>query len=134
MQTAFKATAGIGVFVAIETYKPILLQRAWMAGVVCELVVILLFGLNAIANIPALVAVVAALTLVAAALIGWWVCNNKKDDLNMLRAVQRFNSLLLELDAAEQDSHFDSEAEEEESADESGEDSSMESELEPLAE
>ena len=40
-----------------------------------------------------------------AALAGWWVCNNKKDDLVMMHALARFEEQLGELDQAEERLH-----------------------------
>ena len=48
-----------------------------------------------------MVALLSAAVGVAAALAGWWVCNNKKDDLVMMRALARFEEQMNELDQAE---------------------------------
>ena len=103
MQSAVRGTALVGAFVAFETYKPLLLQRAWIAAAALVATSAILtastfapMSAQWTRNISLL-----AIFLSTSALIGWFVCNNKKDDLVQKRAIARFNLSLIELEAAE---------------------------------
>lgn len=102
MQSAGKAACAISLCVYVETRKPLLLRQAWKAGaLLLPLSAVLLAVALSTSAAAEFACVLGSIALVAAALIGWWVCVNKKDDLVMKRAVERFNSSLTELDAAE---------------------------------
>jgi len=97
-----KLSGGIGAFVLLETYKPLLLRRAWLPAAACVAFSFVLgcVALSTAAGAEA-VGLLGALTFMCTSLVGWWVCNNKKDDLVMMRAIERFGGLLGELNEAE---------------------------------
>ena len=104
MQSAVRGTALVGAFVAFETYKPLLLQRAWIAAAALVATSAILTA-STFAPMSAQwtrnISLLGAIFLSTSALIGWFVCNNKKDDLVQKRAIARFNLSLIELEAAE---------------------------------
>ena len=128
MKGVVGASAAIGIFVFIETQKPLLLRNAWKAAALTTAVgAVLLIVAVSTGGGAEVVSFIAAVVAVAASLIGWWVCicfqprrdlchvgsmlrpvlssqvcNNKKDDLVMQRAVARLEEQLHALDAAEQ--------------------------------
>ncbi|KAL1504947.1 hypothetical protein AB1Y20_008714 [Prymnesium parvum] len=103
MQRAAGAVGLVALFVLIETRKPLLLRQAWMAGALALPFsgALLAISLSTGAAAKA-VCVLGSATLLAASLVGWWVCVNKKDDLVLQRALVRFRESLVELDAAEE--------------------------------
>ena len=103
LAAAGRATSLIALFVFIEANKPLLLRQAWKAGVAAIGASGVLVALGLATETGATYSAVAgAVVAVGSSLVGWWVCNNKKDDLVMQRQVARFGNLLEELDAAEE--------------------------------
>ena len=107
MKGAGGTSLAIGVFVFLESNKPWLLREAWKGGVLVAPLSALLMALALAtgAGWAQWVALVSAAVGVVAALAGWWVCNNKKDDLVMMHALARFEEQLRELDQAEERLH-----------------------------
>ena len=103
MKGAGGASLAIGGFVYVESNKSWLLREAWKGGMLVALlsVVLMTVAFATGAGWAQWVALVSAAVGVAAALAGWWVCNNKKDDLVMMRALARFEEQMNELDQAE---------------------------------
>jgi hypothetical protein len=107
VQASLRAGAGVTLFMALMSYKPLIMQRMFAIGVCSGCFTLLLafthFLLDevdtAFVNGLALISVCGT---VLASVLAWWACVEKKDDLNMQRSVQRFHELLGELKAAEQ--------------------------------
>ena len=108
------ATAlAVGAFVWLETYKAVLLRKVWMLGLLCAAASIALLGLGLVAwSAPATDAAAAATTIkvvyavstatqLVASLVGWWTCQNKKDDLNTMRSLAEMQRLVQRLEIAE---------------------------------
>ena len=103
------AATAVGAFVWVETMKPVLLRKAWIAGFLgCAAATVVLATLlpsataSSSPSLPVdLLVLISCFGQLAAAVIGWWVCVNKKDDLNMMRSLQQMGSLVGRLKEAE---------------------------------
>lgn len=84
---------GVGAFVFVELYKEQIFQYSWVVGIVAMLLTLVLLYYyqyswdSASFAVQVAFAYVSSLALIFVALFGWWVCNNKKDTLNMKRTL-----------------------------------------------
>ena len=104
MKGAGGASLAIGGFVCLESNKSWLLREAWKGGMLVAplSVVLMTVALATGAGSAQWVALVSAAVGVAAALAGWWVCNNTKDDLVMMHALASFEEQMNALEQAEE--------------------------------
>lgn len=100
----------VGAFIWLETYKAVLLRKVWILGVLCVVASVGLLTVTAapLAMASPVTAVQARLTFaiasiaqLAAAVVGWWTCQNKKDDLNMMRSLSVMGKHVRRLEKAE---------------------------------
>jgi len=88
----------VAAFVYIESNKDVLFKYVHFAGYASILFTIVFFFLPA----NSLILLVGASATAISGGIGWYTALNKKDDLNMMRAVAKFEEQLARLKAAEQ--------------------------------
>ena len=102
-----KAVA-VGAFVWLETYKDVILRKVWVLGLACVATSAVLLTLSAVAPAPTgdaqqpkLIFAIGSFAQLVAALVGWWTCQNKKDDLNMMRSLAEMGRQVQRLEKAE---------------------------------
>lgn len=88
----------VAAFVYIESNKDVLFKYVHFAGFASVLFTLIFFFLPA----SSIVLLVGATATAVSGGIGWYTSLNKKDDLNMMRAVAKFEEQLERLKAAEQ--------------------------------
>jgi len=87
----------------LEAYKPLILRKVWLLGFASAAFTLVLMYIMYQTRHSAMsvLSLMSSIGLLAASVVGWWTCNNKKDDLNMLRSVEHFQKLLENLKKAE---------------------------------
>lgn len=99
---------GISAFLFEETYKEQIIHNSYWFGIIAIFVAILLacyyqfeFDEKAFAW-RVLFAYVVNMCLIVVSLTGWWVCQNKKDQLNMKRTLSQLRKTLKQWTDAQQ--------------------------------
>eukprot|EP00966_Prymnesium_polylepis_P030583 711981-Prymnesium_polylepis.2 len=79
-------------FMLLEAYKPLILRKVWLLGFASAAFTLVLMYIMYQTRHSAMsvLSLMSSIGLLAASVVGWWTCNNKKDDLNMLRSVEHF--------------------------------------------
>ena len=100
---AATAAGAVGAFVWLDTYKAVLLRKVWIVGLLCALTAAALVTTSTSASGVGrrLTFLLANLVHLVASLVGWWTCQNKKDDLNTMRSLAEMRSQLQRLEKAE---------------------------------
>lgn len=95
---ASASTAGaVAAFVYIESNKDVLFKYVYILGAIsCVLAVVLFFLPES-----SIILLIGATAAAVSGGIGWYTALNKKDDLNMMKAVAKFEEQLQRLKAAE---------------------------------
>ena len=102
---AATTASAVGFFLWVETYKAVLFRKVWFVGLACLICTAVLLALSL--GSPRSGAVrratfaTGSLLQLSAAVIGWWTCNNKKDDLNTMRSLEQMRKLVARLALAE---------------------------------
>lgn len=103
-------TKAVGAFVLLEMYKDVLLRKVWLLGIGClatsSVLLTISFTLPASAEASGsvqarLAFMIASFVQLGAAVVGWWTCNNKKDDLNQMRSIAEMKGHVQRLEKAE---------------------------------
>jgi hypothetical protein len=102
MQSALNIGIAAAALVYVESNRDRLIRQVWIAGSACLLyTLVLAYVMRSNDNTRRIIYILSAAGVLVAATIGWWASLNKKDDLNMSRAVDKFRQQLDRMKSAE---------------------------------
>lgn len=98
----------VGLYMAYESFKPVLLKRMWVAAALSWILFLICAGFSLLLQSDKMLQYSEGILrfmrhggAIAAALLAWLTCLSKKDDLVMKRALKKFKSHMTRLGAAE---------------------------------